>query len=114
MTGRGKRKEVSYLPYKNVEFKRQIMLSNQEINKLKVEAGKKGLSLSQCVNSYRYAKQRQEDLLQPSDPAFKKVWGEKINKQENRQRKDKENMEEKAVEAGFENHKSYRKKMYFI
>lgn len=86
------------------------MLNDKEIHEL---ANRQKVHYSKIVEAQKYLREHPFDHLQPSDPRFQRVWGEKIKLQESRRRKDKENAEGEAREKTlFQNRKKGMDKVH--
>lgn len=69
------------------------MLTSEEIRKIKIEAHRKGIDVGRAVENYKMIKRNPNDLLQPGDRDFERIWGKKYREQEYRAKRDKEDKE---------------------
>lgn len=71
------------------------MLTEKQIHEL---AQRNRVHYSKIIEAERHIQKNPFDHLQPDDPRFARVWGDKIKRSEDKMKKGKQDAEEKARE----------------
>jgi len=81
-----------------------MQLTRDEIFNVRKAAHQSGMSEKEAFKNYEHIKRNPDDILQPGDPRFDEVWG-------NKQRKQKERRDQATRDARLEHedHQSYEK-----